>query len=583
MLFPIPKKSARRAGAFFLVLCLLGAFVFAPGACRALESDVSVERIFGSTRYQTAMLCAERAAAVSGEAGTDSVIVASGLDFADALGGSYLASAKGAPILLSKNGSNNGELWSYIKDNLSPGGTVYILGGEMAVPASLEEGLSDFSVKRLFGKDRYATNVSILNECGLTGDELLVCTGTGFADSLSASATGKPILLVNSQKGALTDGQRTYLSGAGFERITVLGGEGAVGRGLAEELSAYAPVTRIGGADRYETSVLVAEAYFDSPEGIVLACGQNYPDGLCGGLLANRLGHPVILAEDRHADRARSYVLERDIFSGFVLGGTGLISDATVEYIFSREQDPQRIVYGYSAMGKELEAYRFGRGENVFVLTFCLHGFEDAYDRDGAALVHVAERLMEEIPEWSCEDWSIYVLPCCNPDGLHDGHTNDGQGRCTVGSFLSDGTLTLDRGVDMNRNFPTGWRQVTTDRNYSGPEPLSCPESKALGEFIANVKGAELNYLVDVHGWYWETLTSDGEYGTLSSAFRRQFPYNAWSRITTRSGYFATYAATLGYTSCLFEIPSTEYSLEDFVAGTYTDRFISVIKDLVDG
>ena len=572
------RAAARRTVFAVLALCFCVSVNILPAGAQN-----QTERIFGSTRYETAMLCADRAMAATGAEGLESIIIASGTDFADALGGSYLSCEKNAPILLSKNGKNDAELLSYISQKLSPGGTVYILGGEKAVPLSVESGLSEYNVRRLAGADRYATNIAILTECGVAGGELLVCTGRDFADSLSASATGRPIMLVNSARGRLTDGQRAYLCSAGFEKITVLGGEAAVGKSLAEELSACAPVFRIGGADRYETSVLIAREYFADPEGVVLAYGRNYPDGLCGGLLGNRLGYPVVLAENSRADAARSYTLEKDISCGTVLGGSGLISEATVEYIFAREPRPERIVYGLSGRGRELEAYRFGTGENVFVLSFCVHGFEDEYDRDGKALVYVAEQLMAEIPGWDCEEWSIYVLPCCNPDGLNEGYTNNGPGRCTVSSYLEDGTLTFEKGADINRCFPTAWRANSDPRYYNGTAPLACAEAKALAEFIETVKGEGENYLVDVHGWYWQTLTSDGKNGALARAFNEKFPENSWKDVKGGMGYFSAYAASLGYDSCLFEIPSVAESFEEFTAGTYTRRFISVIKALVEG
>ena len=39
----------------------------------------------------------------------------------------------------------------------------------------------------------------------------------------------------------------------------------------------------ITGKNRYETSAKVAERFFSAPEGAVLAYGEDYPDGLCGG------------------------------------------------------------------------------------------------------------------------------------------------------------------------------------------------------------------------------------------------------------------------------------------------------------
>ena len=77
------------------------------------------------------------------------------------------------------------------------GGTIYILGGTGAVPEEWIEGFEGYRMKRLSGSSRYTTNLEVLREAGIPeGSEILIATGENFADSLSASSTGKPILLV---------------------------------------------------------------------------------------------------------------------------------------------------------------------------------------------------------------------------------------------------------------------------------------------------------------------------------------------------------------------------------------------------
>ena len=245
--------------------------------------DTDVGRIFGSTRYETATKSADAVSGLLGKDKLDTVILASGLDFADALAGSYLAVVKDAPILLS-NGKNTDQLHSYIRLNVKQGGTVYILGGEKALPASIAKGLTEYTVKRLSGATRYETNLAIIQEAGIASNEILVCTGLDFADSLSASAVGKPILLVNNKNGALTQSQKEFLTSIPSSRIYILGGTAAVGEKLEAQLRCYGTVERIGGATRYETSVLVAEKFFPQPQAAVLSYALTYPDGLCGGL-----------------------------------------------------------------------------------------------------------------------------------------------------------------------------------------------------------------------------------------------------------------------------------------------------------
>ena len=110
----------------------------------------------------------------------------------------------------------------YIKANLASGGTVYILGGESAVSADAEKQIKAVAskVKRLAGSDRYGTNLEILKEAGIDdGAELLVADARSFADALSASALGRPILLINNKKTAITADQKAFLNGKNFSKI----------------------------------------------------------------------------------------------------------------------------------------------------------------------------------------------------------------------------------------------------------------------------------------------------------------------------------------------------------------------------
>ena len=66
----------------------------------------------------------------------------------------------------------------------------------------------------------------------------------------------------------------------------------------------------------------------------MLAYGANFPDGLCGGSLANAMGGPLILTGNGKTDAAVKYAKENGIEVGAVLGGPTLISDQSVDAIF---------------------------------------------------------------------------------------------------------------------------------------------------------------------------------------------------------------------------------------------------------
>ncbi|MBR6771758.1 MAG: cell wall-binding repeat-containing protein [Clostridia bacterium] len=297
------------------------------------STDSPVSRIYGADRYETAFAAADALKKELGVYRFKNIVVASGTDFADALSGSYLASAKNAPTLLvCSNSAIQNEVKDYIKANLVSNGTVYILGGEVAVPASMENGLEGFNVVRLGGANRYETNLLILKEAGVGQSDILVCTGTNFADSLSASSTKLPILLV---RHSLEESQKEFLASTSGTKY-IIGGTNAVPEKLETELKAYGEVRRIGGATRFETSVLVAEEFFASPSFAVLAYAANFPDGLSAGPLAAYLNAPLILTDSNNTV-ASGYAEKNGIRSGYVAGGKILISDKAVRNIFDMD------------------------------------------------------------------------------------------------------------------------------------------------------------------------------------------------------------------------------------------------------
>jgi hypothetical protein len=242
------------------------------------------------------------------------------------------------------------------------------------------------------------------------------------------------------------------------------------------------------------------------------------------------------------------------------------------------------IVYGKSGAGRSLMAYQFGDGENVMVLGFALHGWEDNFSQDGGALVYTAGQLMQLLDKnmdiVDDYDWTIYVLPCMNPDGLIDGYSHNGPGRLTTTYLDSSGTLSSSHGVDLNRSFPTLWTKYTSARNYNGSQPLAANEAKALSQFVQDVKGDGVNLCLDVHGWTQQIITSNGSSSTLFQIFKAAFPQNTYSNCRSGQGYFTAYTTTLGYASCLFEFPDGIYSMSQFQKSGYCEKFNSCVLSL---
>lgn len=316
---------------------------YQPGDKMAVTADITVyavwdaddvTQIYGKGRYQTALGIAENLKAEMGVDKFNTIIVATGENFADALSGSYLSHVKNAPILLI-NGGSAAEVTAYINANLVSGGKVYVLGGDAAVKESWISGIKSSNIERLKGKTRYETNIEILKEAGVTSGELLVATGEVFADSLSAASAKRPIFLVKGD--SLSAAQKEFLSGLRGDSYTIIGGAAAVSNAMEDQIAKYGNIDRVKGKTRYQTSIAVAESFVSNPEAIVVAYGENFPDGLCGGLLAIVSGSPVILSSDGNAEGTASYITKYGITEGYVLGGNACFTDESIAKMFGIE------------------------------------------------------------------------------------------------------------------------------------------------------------------------------------------------------------------------------------------------------
>ena len=325
------------------------ACTFVNGVC-SVCGDCLVKRIYGNDRIGTALSAANALKDTLEVETFDAIILAAagvGQDqtkFADALSGSYLASSKQVPILLYTTGDLSEKNLAFIEENLSEDGVIYLLGGNVSIPAEVEAALVEagYNVKRLAGDDRYLTNLAILNEVGVEdAEEVLIAGGQAFADSLSASATGLPILLVNGTKTALTAEQIEFLEKLDGKKVTILGGNAAVSAELeaAIEEIVGADVERIFGETREETSAMVAAKYFPDAELAFIAYSRMYPDGLAGGVLANVMGAPLLLTNSGKEEIANAYIVEAGIEGGYVLGGSAVIADETAKAVFGLSEE----------------------------------------------------------------------------------------------------------------------------------------------------------------------------------------------------------------------------------------------------
>ena len=122
------------------------------------------------------------------------------------------------------------------------------------------------------------------------------------------------------------------------------------------------------------------------------------------------------------------------------------------------------VVLGHSVQGRPIRAYEVGDPASPLrvLVVGCIHGNEPA----GIAIADALARGP------ATRGVDLWIVPDLNPDGV-----------------TSDTRQNADR-VDLNRNFPWQWRPLGPPGTtfYSGPHPLSEPESRIAARLVLRLR-----------------------------------------------------------------------------------------------
>lgn len=125
-----------------------------------------------------------------------------------------------------------------------------------------------------------------------------------------------------------------------------------VGSALAVSTLAIVPapalddftLSRVAGADRYETAANIALDSFASSESAVIARGDAFPDALAGSYLTGRLGAPLLLtAPDGLPESTASALDALGVETVYLLGGTGAISESVADEAAGDGETPRTV------------------------------------------------------------------------------------------------------------------------------------------------------------------------------------------------------------------------------------------------
>nr|WP_269144381.1 cell wall-binding repeat-containing protein [Clostridium sp. NSJ-145] len=197
---------------------------------------------------------------------------------------------------------------------------------------------------RIYGQTRYETSYELFRRGWQAADTAILVTGQDYPDALSAAPlAGKfdaPILLVKNTSLSNQPELKNILIEKGVSKVYIVGGTGIIPSSLEDELSNIGISSkRLGGKNRYNTSVLVANELGSTTGEVAIAYGLGFADGLSISAVAAMKGMPILLTETNSLPSdVSNYIKNNGVNKSYVVGGTGVVSDSVAKQLPNAER-----------------------------------------------------------------------------------------------------------------------------------------------------------------------------------------------------------------------------------------------------
>ena len=191
--------------------------------------------------------------------------------------------------------------------------------------------------ERIAGENRLETAIAISKKNFDHAQYVVLARSDEYPDALTAGVLAKamnaPILLTRT--GTLDEDVKKEIARLGAKEVILVGGDNALSKEVETAVKANWKSSRIGGADRYETSALVARIIVKvkgNPEKVILATGLNYADALSINPYAGKMAYPILLTKTNALpDVIKKTIQDLKVSSALVLGGKAALTDAVVK------------------------------------------------------------------------------------------------------------------------------------------------------------------------------------------------------------------------------------------------------------
>ncbi|NLM20262.1 MAG: SH3 domain-containing protein [Peptococcaceae bacterium] len=183
-----------------------------------------------------------------------------------------------------------------------------------------------YNTERLYGQDRIGTALAISQKGWTSAQTVILCEGTDYPDSIAAApfaaSLDAPILLTGGK--SLDNRVVAELKRLQPQKVILLGGQSRLTSQVEKELNDLSfSWERIGGKNRYETSVLLAQRI--NSESLIIANGDNFPDALSAASYAGIKQIPIVLTSKTMPQVVVDYCQQVQPAQIIVIGGEQVV------------------------------------------------------------------------------------------------------------------------------------------------------------------------------------------------------------------------------------------------------------------
>ncbi|HGG0418385.1 TPA: cell wall-binding repeat-containing protein [Clostridium sporogenes] len=202
-------------------------------------------------------------------------------------------------------------------------------------------------VNKVQGNDRYETAANVAKTNWKDGAEnVIIASGNGYADSLSASVLAKklnaPIILTTA--GELNSNAKSALETLKPKNVYVIGGNASVAQSVRDGLKKQYTVTELGGQTRFETNIAVANHLVDKlgvkAENVMVVNGKDgFSDALSAAPVAAAKEQVLLIVgkDASTADLAADFVKKHNS-KVTVIGTEGVVPTAVYNKLGASER-----------------------------------------------------------------------------------------------------------------------------------------------------------------------------------------------------------------------------------------------------